>query len=71
MINLEQLTEKDIGRFVEYHSYPDNIETGRIKSWNKKWIFVVYNCGGDWIRYRDYTAAATNPKDLQFMEREP
>ena len=70
MIDIEQLTDPDIGRWVEYSSYSGNIEKGRIKSWNETWIFVVYNCDNNWDRFQDYTAAATKPEDLQFVERE-
>jgi len=27
--------------------------------------FVIYNCGGDWDNYLDYTAANTNFRDLK------
>jgi hypothetical protein len=27
--------------------------------------FVVYNCGGDWENFQDYTAANTNKRDLK------
>lgn len=27
-------------------------------------VFVVYNCGGMWHKFEDYTAANTNPHDL-------
>lgn len=30
-------------------------------------VFVVYNCGGQWHKFMDYTAANTSPNDL-FME---
>lgn len=70
MINIEQLTDQDIGRWVEYHSYPANVERGRIKSWNEKWIFVVYKCDDNWACFQGYTAAATKPEDLQFVELE-
>jgi hypothetical protein len=26
--------------------------------------FVVYDCGGEWLNYQDYTAAKTNVKQL-------
>lgn len=28
-------------------------------------VFVVYNCAGNWERYRDYTSASTNLRDLK------
>ena len=27
-------------------------------------VFVVYNCGGEWHNFQNYTAANTNPNDL-------
>ena len=27
-------------------------------------VFVVYNCGGDWDHYQDYTAAKTHVYEL-------
>jgi hypothetical protein len=41
-------------------------ERGRIKSWNEKWIFVVYRCDHQWDRFQDFTGAATDPEDLRF-----
>lgn len=66
MIDLNKLTVKDIGRWVFYKR---NSERGRIKNWNMKWVFVVYKCDGVWNNYQNYTAAATNPQDLTFIEQ--
>ena len=63
MIEIKRLQETDIGRWVIYKTEFEN-QRGRIKSWNDKWIFVVYHCAGEWDRYQDYTAAATKPEDL-------
>jgi len=63
MIKIKDLQETDIGRWVIYKTEFEN-QRGRIKSWNDKWIFIVYNCAGEWDRYQDYTAAATKPEDL-------
>ncbi len=65
-ISLKKLKPKDVGRWVEYEAPHGKREKGRIKSWNDKWVFVVYNCDKNWDRFKDYTAAATNPKDLTF-----
>ena len=65
MIYLDTLKERDIGRWVEY--WPGK-EVGRLKSWNGSFLFVVYNCGGNWDKYMDYTAASTHPKSLNFIE---
>ena len=65
MININNLTDKDVGRYVIYNSF-NKKERGRIKSWNDKLIFVVYNCAEEWNNYKNYTASATNPEDLEF-----
>jgi hypothetical protein len=69
MIDIAQLRKEDIGRWV---LYDDNFkkEKGRIKSWNDKFIFVVYKCDGQWDRFQDFTGCATNPKDLRFTTLE-
>ncbi len=68
MIDIAKLTKNDIGRWVTYDTGHNYTETGKIKSWNKSGIFVVYNCGEDWKNYKDYTAAHTNPNDLEFRD---
>lgn len=67
MINIHELTDDDIGRWVKYSDGFKTPESGRIKSWNDRWIFVVYKCAGEWHRFKDYTAAATDPNDLNFI----
>lgn len=66
MIVINRLMDKDKGRRVIYKDGAGHKEYGLIKSWNYKWVFVVYNCAGDWDNYQDYTAAATDPKDLEW-----
>jgi len=66
MINIKELTSKDVGRWVSYIPAYGNIEHGRIKSWNDKYIFVVYKCNNEWDRFQDFTGVATNPEDLVF-----
>jgi len=65
MINLSSIGEKDIGKWVIYDNGFTK-EKGRIKSWNDKFIFVVYKCENKWNKFYNYTACATDPKDLQF-----
>ena len=67
MIDLENLNESDKGRWVEY-TRPYCRQKGCIKSWNDKWVFVVYHCDNNWERYAEYTAAATDPIELTFKE---
>jgi len=69
MIDISKLGKKDIGRFVEYRSFGYKNEKGRIKSWNEKFIFVVYKCDNQWRRFQDFTAAATRPENLYFIDK--
>lgn len=70
MIRIAELSDQDIGRPVYY--YPPHAgagaEYGKIKSWNKHFIFVVYHCDGNWDRFEEYTAAATDPDNLEFPD---
>lgn len=66
MVNINVLKQEDIGRWVTYTDGVGNKERGKIKSWNDKWIFVVYKCGDEWDNFQDYTAAATDPNDLEW-----
>lgn len=68
MIKISELKPSDIGRWIKYHDGVGGIEQGRIKSWNDKYIFVVYKCDNQWDRFEDFTAAATMPYDLEWME---
>jgi len=41
-------------------------EKGIVKSiCDDGFVFVVYNCGGNWGNYKDYTAAKTKISDLE------
>ena len=42
-------------------AYPKaKMEIGRIKEIHSKdYVFVVYNCDGNWLKYRHYTAQLT------------
>ena len=66
-MDIQGLTKADIGKWVKYTPSAGESEVGRIKSWNDRWIFVVYHCAGMWDKYLEYTGAATNPKDLIFI----
>lgn len=66
MIDISELRKEDIGRWVLYQGSAGEKEKGRIKSWNDKWIFVVYHCDHQWNRFQDFTGAATDPEDLRF-----
>ncbi len=68
-IRISALTIEDVGRWVEYVPNHGGTEQGRIKSWNEKFIFVVYKCNNQWDRFQDYTGQATSPEDLRFIDR--
>ena len=70
MIRIDELTKKDVGRYVFYTDMIGQKEIGRIKSWNDQYVFVVYNCAEEWNDYHNYTAAATRPVDLDFEKTE-
>lgn len=60
MIDISSLTEKDVNRIVVYTpSNGNEIEQGRITSWNRYFIFVDYTNVG--------RGNATNPQDLHFL----
>jgi len=65
MIIICNLTEDDVGKEVIRTGGAGEKEYGKIKSWNDRWIFVVYHCAGEWDNFQDYTAAATEPEELQ------
>lgn len=61
MINIQRLTEADKGRSVIYCPSSGICELGTIRSWNEKFIFVLYTSGN--------TAASTDPEDLSFCSK--
>jgi len=63
MIEIKKLTKADCGSWVIYNDGIGFPEQGKIKSWNNKYIFVVFNAGFD---YRNYTGQACNPNNLFF-----
>ena len=67
VINIKELKDIDKGRYVVYFTKHSK-ELGRIKSWNDKNIFVVYNCNNKWDQYLNYTACATDPIDLFILD---
>ncbi len=55
------------GDKVHYSPSYGNKENGIVKrvSDDGETVFVVYKCGGEWSRYEDFTAQATDPRDLK------
>ena len=70
MIDIAELREEDIGRWVLYQGGVGEKEKGRLKSWNDEFIFVVYKCDGQWQKFQDYTGNATNQEDLRLTTLE-
>lgn len=57
------------GQKVTYtpnHGDPSEKEWGVVKSlsWDINYAHVVYNCGGDWDNYEDYSAESTDVSNL-------
>jgi len=53
------------GMWVKYVPFLGGVsEIGRVKSWNDKFVFVVYKCDEKWDQYENYTGAATKIEDL-------
>lgn len=67
MVDISKLTQLEIGMWVIYNN-GNFEETGRIKSWNEDYIFVVFNCANKWHKFKDYTGASCDPKSLRFFE---
>lgn len=70
MIVIETLSDRDIGRWVIYTAGDGHKERGKIKRFSVEYnlIYVVYNANNNWDgdHWKDYTAAATQPEDLEF-----
>ena len=72
MIDITKLTDRDVGRWVEYnveYNFGSTSEKGRIKSWNDKYIFVVYKCDDNWNGFQNYTGCSTHPRSLNFSTK--
>ena len=69
MINIKNLTEKDIGRWVKYTGKVTQI--GYIGNFSKKNIFVAYRyIKTERSGYKNFTGEATKPEFLEFDERD-
>ena len=68
MIDISKLS---IGQKVHYkpvYFKEDEFENGLVKEIPEHGldtVRVVYNCGGDWKTYKDYTGVLTYARDLQ------
>lgn len=72
MLKLNGLNDKDKGRTVWYIPSFGEPEIGVLKSWNDKYVFVVYPGNNDdkWANWKNYTAAATKPEEVTFDKPE-
>jgi len=70
MIHISELITADKGRWVRLKNFSGKNGTGRIKSWNDSFIFVVFQCDNDWENYADYTGEAVNCSNLEFIEQD-
>ena len=69
--NVDRFGFEDLekGMWVCYSPGHGDPEIGRVKGWNKKYVFVVYQCDGNWDNYENYTGCATNIRDLEKVNR--
>lgn len=70
-IEKDVLNVGDRVRYQPSHYADDKWENGIVKRLlpGQDAVFVVYNCGGRWKYYYDYTAARTNLRDLKMAWR--
>jgi hypothetical protein len=62
MVNVSELKKGDS---IHYKPEHGEIQNGVVKSIAPNGgVFVVYNCGGEWHRFEEYTAANTRAEDL-------
>lgn len=70
-MHIEDITKEDIGKWAiftynhELNTKTKYIKRGKIKSFNDKFIFVVFYCDDNWHKYYDYTAEACYPENLE------
>lgn len=60
MIDIQKLTQADIGRNVIYKADNAPVEVGQLSSWNRTFIFV---------RFRGPDGEACLPEDVSFEHR--
>lgn len=68
-IRISELRQSDIGKWIIYTNGVGQTERGKLKSWNRKNVFVVFKCGDEWDRFQDFTGSSCNPKTLDFEKR--
>jgi hypothetical protein len=65
-----RLIDLEVGLWVEYRDGTSREpQVGRVKSWNDKFVFVVFHCNNLWDDFKDYTGQAVRLKDLDYHEQ--
>ena len=64
--HINNLTDSDIGKYVEYNDNNGKVERGKIKSYNNETqlAWVVYKCNNEWNNYQNYTGQSIKYEDL-------
>jgi len=79
MIDLDKWTKEYIGKWVKYtgkgmehlsHKVSRG-KIGKIKFRSGNGVFVVYECKGNWNKFREYYSILTEARDLEFCEAGP
>ena len=67
-MDISRLRVGDKVHYQPEHYGEDEWENGMIKEIREgkmDGVWVVYNCCGEWYRYKDYTSALTDLRDLK------
>ncbi len=59
------MTDIKSGDKVYYTAPHGKKENGMVKEVRDKIAFVVYHCGGEWDKFRNFTGAATDLQELR------
>ena len=68
MIDISKLKIGDKVHYQPDYYRIDEYENGIVKEIRDNTnnsVFVVYNCAGNWDRFKDYTSVLTNLRDLK------
>lgn len=67
------LNEKDLGKWLTYISGTGDEERGKLLAFNndRKIAWIVYNCNNNWDadHWKDYTACATEYRDIKELQK--
>ena len=70
MIDIKDVTMNDIGRWVRFTYQHGETQDGRLKQFNRKYLFIVFKCDGKWSEYRDYTSESCEPESCEFISHQ-